>query len=56
MLETSKVLLDKLTVVTLEDKGHWLMLEAPDTVTQEILRWLEGLGIVAPSSEHKSHM
>lgn len=56
VLETSKVLLDKLTVVTLEDKGHWLMLEAPDTVTQEILRWLEGLGIVAPSSELKSHM
>lgn len=56
VLETTKHLLDKLTVVSLEGRGHWLMLEVPDTVTQEILAWLESLGIARPSSANKSRL
>ncbi|KAI6040381.1 Alpha/Beta hydrolase protein [Pisolithus marmoratus] len=45
-IETQRALIDKITVVRLEGKGHWLMLEAPETITSEILFWLKGLGIV----------
>ncbi|KAI6120396.1 Alpha/Beta hydrolase protein [Pisolithus thermaeus] len=45
-IESQGALIDKLTVVTLQGKAHWLMLEAPEIVTDEILFWLKGLGMV----------
>lgn len=29
--------------ITLEGRGHWLMVEAKDEITESILKWLEGL-------------
>ncbi|KAL4076407.1 Alpha/Beta hydrolase protein [Scleroderma yunnanense] len=55
-LETSKALLNNLTAVILQGRGHWLMIEAADSVTQEILRWLESLALTTPGSQHKLHL
>lgn len=46
-IESQRALIDKITVVLLQEKGHWLMLEAPETITTEILFWLKGLGMVS---------
>ncbi|KAG6330548.1 hypothetical protein ID866_8540 [Astraeus odoratus] len=46
-MEASKSLIDKLMIVTLAGKGHWILLEAPETIAQEILRWLEGLSLTS---------
>lgn len=45
-IESQRALIDKIIVVMLQGKGHWLMLEAAETVTNEILFWLKGLGMV----------
>ncbi|KAI6030360.1 hypothetical protein EDC04DRAFT_2710654 [Pisolithus marmoratus] len=45
-IETQRSLLDKITMITLEDKGHWLILEAPEAITNENLFLLKGLGIL----------
>ncbi|KAI6146148.1 Alpha/Beta hydrolase protein [Pisolithus tinctorius] len=54
-VEAHRALIDKFTVVVLEGKGHWLMLEAPETITNEILSWLNGLGIV-PGTQQRLHL
>ncbi|KAI6115201.1 Alpha/Beta hydrolase protein [Pisolithus croceorrhizus] len=51
-IESQRALIDKITVVTFQGKGHWLMLEAPETITNEILFWLKGLGM-APGNHQQ---
>jgi soluble epoxide hydrolase/lipid-phosphate phosphatase len=29
--------------IALEGRGHWLMVEAKDEITESIIKWLEGL-------------
>lgn len=41
----------RLQDIALEDKGHWLMVEAKDEVTRHIVNWLKGLG--SPSTRAK---
>jgi len=31
--------------IALEDRGHWIMVEAKDQVTERISHWLNGLGV-----------
>ena len=30
---------------SVEDKGHWMMVEAENVVTEKVSKWLDGLGI-----------
>lgn len=39
-LDICRAVLPNLNLVLLERKGHWLMLEAPEVVTNEIASWL----------------
>jgi soluble epoxide hydrolase/lipid-phosphate phosphatase len=34
----------KLQDIALEDKGHWILVEAKEEVTRRISDWLKGLG------------
>jgi soluble epoxide hydrolase / lipid-phosphate phosphatase len=34
-----------LQVISLEDIGHWLLVEAKDQVTEQVSSWLSGLGL-----------
>lgn len=34
----------RLQDIALEDRGHWIMVEAKDEVTRHISEWLRGLG------------
>lgn len=43
--------ISRLKIVALEDVGHWVMIEAQDRVTSEVLQYLASLGFY-----HKSHM
>jgi len=40
-LEKSQKFVDQLQMVSLPDIGHWIMLEAPQAVTEELLKWLK---------------
>ncbi|KAI6040376.1 hypothetical protein EDC04DRAFT_2677203 [Pisolithus marmoratus] len=48
-IETQRLLLDMITVITLEDKGHRLILEAPEAIAHENLFLLKGLVHISPS-------
>ena len=39
-VERMPMLVKNLSVVALLDKGHWVLVEAKDEVTNEVLRWL----------------
>ena len=43
--------IDRLQDVALEDKGHWVLFEAADAVTEQVLRWLDRQGI-SPSYQN----
>ncbi|KAH7887343.1 alpha beta-hydrolase [Phlebopus sp. FC_14] len=45
-------LVDKLKVVPMPGVGHWVMLQAPDSVTTEVLVWLEAVGLGHRSGAH----
>ena len=39
-VERMPTLIKNLSVVALPGKGHWVLVEAKDEVTSEVLRWL----------------
>ena len=39
-VERMPTLVKNLSVVALPDKGHWVLVEAKDEVTNTVLRWL----------------
>jgi pimeloyl-ACP methyl ester carboxylesterase len=43
-VERMPVLVKNLSIVALRDKGHWVLVEAKDEVTNEVLRWLGSSG------------
>ena len=43
IIAKSKEYIPRYQDVTLEGRGHWLMVEAKDEVTESIIKWLEGL-------------
>lgn len=44
-VRNSKKFIEQLRVVPVSDVGHWVMLEAPEAVTEEVLQWLEEAGL-----------
>jgi len=50
-IANSKKFISKYQDITLEGKGHWLMVEAKDEITESILKWLDGL---TPAELHRS--
>ena len=49
-VRNSHKFMDQLKVVPIPAVGHWVMVEAPQRVAEEILQWLEStLGARAPS-------
>ncbi|KAG8219023.1 hypothetical protein J3R82DRAFT_4779 [Butyriboletus roseoflavus] len=49
-VRNSEKFIDQLKVVPIPGAGHWVMLEAPQTVTEVILEWLgSALGPRAPA-------
>jgi soluble epoxide hydrolase / lipid-phosphate phosphatase len=34
--------------IALEGRGHWLLVEAKDEITESIIKWLEGIVISVP--------
>ncbi|KAJ8503365.1 hypothetical protein ONZ45_g10924 [Pleurotus djamor] len=43
VIEKAHKFIANLQDVAIEGKGHWLMVEAKETVTEQVLRWLESL-------------
>jgi len=43
VIEKSKKFIKRYQGVAFEGRGHWLMVEAKDEVTQTVINWLEGL-------------
>jgi soluble epoxide hydrolase/lipid-phosphate phosphatase len=42
-VERMPMLVENLSVMPLVSKGHWVLVEAKDEVTNEVLRWLASL-------------
>lgn len=51
-VRNSKKFIDQLKVVPLSGVGHWVMLEAPEAVSEEILRWLGSIGLGPRATPH----
>jgi len=48
-VQNSHKFISRLNTVALENVGHWVMLEAQDRITSEVLRFLSSLGSSQPS-------
>ncbi|KAF8838368.1 alpha/beta-hydrolase [Paxillus ammoniavirescens] len=51
-VQNSKKFIDRLKVIPLSDVGHWVMLEAPQAVSEAILQWLESLNLGPRTTAH----
>ncbi|KAF8806317.1 epoxide hydrolase [Phlegmacium glaucopus] len=43
VIDKSKKFISRYQDIALEGRGHWLMVEAKDEITENIVKWLEGL-------------
>lgn len=43
VITKSKIFIPRYQDIALEGRGHWLMVEAKDEITDNIMKWLEGL-------------
>jgi soluble epoxide hydrolase/lipid-phosphate phosphatase len=50
LINSARNSITNLQVIVLEDKGHWILVEAKDEVTEKVLSWLHGLGITPKST------
>jgi soluble epoxide hydrolase/lipid-phosphate phosphatase len=44
LVRKSSKFISRLQDIAIENKGHWVMVEAKDEVTRHIAEWLKGLG------------
>jgi soluble epoxide hydrolase/lipid-phosphate phosphatase len=45
LIQKSYKFIPRLWDIALEERGHWLMIEAKDDVTQTVLKWLDEMVI-----------
>jgi len=50
LIDRAKGFIKLYNVVTLEGRGHWLMIEDKEVVTNRIINWLDGLTILSQNS------
>lgn len=43
LIDKSRKFISRYQDIALEGRGHWLMVEAKDEITENIAKWLEGL-------------
>lgn len=43
VITQSRKFISRYQDIALEGRGHWLMVEAKDEITENIMKWLEGL-------------
>lgn len=43
VISKSRKFIPRYQDLAIEGKGHWLMLEAPEVITNQVIQWLEGL-------------
>jgi pimeloyl-ACP methyl ester carboxylesterase len=53
VIDKAKNFIKLYEVVTLEGRGHWLMVEAKDEITDRIANWVDGL---TPHSESSARL
>jgi soluble epoxide hydrolase/lipid-phosphate phosphatase len=39
--------------IAIEGRGHWLMVEAKDEITEQVINWLDELTCSRPRRDHK---
>jgi soluble epoxide hydrolase/lipid-phosphate phosphatase len=45
VIANAKTHIPKYQDIEIEGRGHWLLVEAKDEITENILKWLDGLSI-----------
>ncbi|KAH6914733.1 Alpha/Beta hydrolase protein [Coprinopsis sp. MPI-PUGE-AT-0042] len=54
VISKSRKFIPRYQDMAIEGKGHWLMLEAPEVITNQVIQWLEGL--TCSQNTHKSKL